>query len=204
MPVMLLSQRFYDLSFHIDYFVLTVICTFSPCVGVVPLMLRYPFGALRMVVLAAGPYMSLLVSSSLAVLSYVFFRTAVFSATGDRSGNLTAPLSPTSIQTSVPLVNSQPRSKKTPFNNAAWTTVLEVSLGALLIWMCFLTLNLSLLGFAVAILLAPVLMRVNWNTPLLRPCLYLPYLVLIVGVFFGMANLLPGLGMPLSAFMFAP
>lgn len=173
-PIYLLSERFSGLGLAADYFVVTAFCTLAPSVGGLWLMQRHPLKGARTIWLAAAPYMSLLVMSSVATISYALFRTAKFTATGERG---------------VYAKDQTARQTKSwlpaQFNEDNVAMALELWIGALLVVMCIATLNVVLLAFALAILLAPVLSRVRWQNMLLRPWLYLPFLALGCGLLLG-------------------
>lgn len=177
-PIFLLSERFFDLGLALDYFVITGFCTLAPTLGGFWLMWHHPWRGLRTIWLAATPYMSLLVMSSVATISYVLFRTAAFTATGDRSAVVQSPQS------------AAKQTSRTRIKEDNVAVLLELGLGAILAVMCIATLNVVLLSFALAILLAPVLGRTSWQRWWLRPLLYLPFLALLGGILVGASTLL--------------
>lgn len=176
-PIFLLSERFFDLGLSLDYFLITGFCTLAPTLGGFWLMMQHPFRGARTIWLAAAPYMSLLVMSSVAIVGYMLFRTATFTATGDRSA------------VTKPAVTATTDRRRLRLKEDDVARFLEFGLGAALAVMCIATLNIVLFSFAVAILLAPVLGKVRWNHWLLRPWLYLPFLALTGGLLLGAITL---------------
>ncbi|GAA5509069.1 glycosyltransferase family 2 protein [Novipirellula caenicola] len=176
-PIFLLSERFFDLGLALDYFVITGFCTLAPTLGGFWLMAQHPVRGVRTIWLAAAPYMSLLVMSSVAIIGYLLFRTATFTATGDRTAGK---------KTAAPAASNRSRFRLKEDDVAL---LLELSLGVVLAVMCIATLNIVLFSFAVAILLAPFLSRVRWNHWLMRPFLYLPFLALLTGLSIGAVTL---------------
>ena len=158
-----------------DRFALTAVGTFAPTLGALVAAWRYPWRGLRMVVLSTGPFLSLLVMATLAVLSYVFVRKAEFHATGGGG------------------------QRNLDWSKAA-TGALEGVLGAALSIMCLLTFNLCLLGFALSLFLSPILQVSSWDSPWLRPLLYVPFGLIVGGLLLGGLELLTSQGLLTTLF----
>jgi cellulose synthase/poly-beta-1,6-N-acetylglucosamine synthase-like glycosyltransferase len=172
-PVLMLKQDFYRL-WSWDFYAITALCTIAPMFGCFSLILRYPFRGLKMLLLSAVPYLSLMVVASAALVSYLLSHKASFLVTGDRWGadpqkwpRDFSPKSPVSVR----------------MGSEDWgTRMVEVILGVILIIMCVLSLNLCLLAFALATFLGPILFKARWESRALRPLLYAPFLLICAGL----------------------
>ncbi len=84
-----------------------------------------------------------------------------------------------------------------------WVTrLIEFIIGAFLTIMCILTLNPTLLAFALAILLGPVLFKVHWDMWLLRPVLYTPSVLICIGFILTGTDVLISQGIFMCVFPF--
>lgn len=180
-PVLLLPESFRVL-WSWDFFLVTVACTFAPVAGCFAVIAQRPFAGLRMFLLSAVPYLSLLLVATFALVSYLTSRRAVFLVTNDRWGTGLTGM-PRDFPAGGPPLERLGAEDRT-------TRVVEVLLGVMLIGMCALTVNLSLLAFALSMVMGPLLLRVRWESRLLRPFLYLPYACIGTGVLLGGLNVL--------------
>lgn len=192
-PVLMLAGGFGDL-WTWGYFVVTGVCTLAPVLGCFSVMARQPLRGTKMFLVSGIPYLSLLVMATATMISYLLSRRAVFLVTGDRWG-----VDPKSFpQGFSPTAGVAERLG--PEDRI--TNVVELVLGAALTIVCVLTFNVSLLAFALALLLGPVLLRVPWDAPLLRPLLFLPFLLIGCGLLLGGANVATAQGVFLPVFFF--
>jgi cellulose synthase/poly-beta-1,6-N-acetylglucosamine synthase-like glycosyltransferase len=192
-PVRLLSDRFSNV-WSGEFFVVTSICTVAPVIGCFSVIARYPRRGMRMFLVSAVPYLSLLVVSAVSIISYALSRQAVFLVTGDRLGVDPKSL-PTGFSPTSPVAER--------LGAEDWIThAIEMVLGITLTVICILTFNVSLLAFAIALALSPVLLRVRWEAPLLRPVLYLPYLLIFAGLLLGLTNGITAEGAAMATFFF--
>jgi hypothetical protein len=144
--------------------------------------------------LSAVPYLSLLVLSAVATLAYLFSRKAVFLVTGDRWG-LSPQNFPQGFSPDFPLVTRLGAEDRT-------TRALEYLVGTILIVACVLSVNLTLLAIALSILFGPLLSSANWESALLRPFLYVPFVLIGAGLLLAGADLLPAQGSFMCLFPF--
>ena len=193
MPVLVPNGHFRSL-WTWDFCVITVVSTFAPVIGSVVLLAKYPLRGIKMLLLSAVPYLSLLVLSAVATLAYLVSRKAVFLVTGDRGG-LNPQNFPQGFSPDSPLATRLGAEDRT-------TRVIEYLLGAVLIVACVLSINLTLLAFALSILLGPLLSRANWESTLLRPFLYVPCALIGAGLVLAGTNLLPAQGSFMCLFPF--
>jgi hypothetical protein len=192
-PVLMLAGGFGDL-WTWEYFVVTGACTLAPVLGCFSVIARQPLRGTKMFLVSGVPYLSLLVMATATIVNYLLSRRAVFLVTGDRWGvdpkSFPEGFSPTSGV--AERLGAEDRS----------TNVIELALGIMLTILCVLTFNVSLMAFALALMLGPVLLRVPWDTPLLRPLLFLPFLLIGCGLLLGGASTATAQGAFMPVFFF--
>jgi hypothetical protein len=140
-------------------------------------MARHPLRGTKMFLVSGIPYLSLLVMATATVISYVVSRRAVFLVTGDRWG-----VDPKSFPQGFSPTSGLAERLGAEDKITRWV---EVALGATFAVLCVMTFNVSLLAFALSLGLGPMLLRVPWDTPLLRPLLFLPFLLIGCGLLLG-------------------
>lgn len=191
--VLALNQNFYDLWSR-DFYATTIICTLAPALGCCALILRHPLRALKLLALSPVPYLSLMVVATEALVSYMATRKAVFLVTADRWG---------SDPGTWPRGFSPKSRLMRRVGSEDWSTkVAEIVVGGILLGMCLVTLNLCLLGFALATLLGPALLRARWESRLLRPFLYMPFFLICTGLALAGTDALLGQGSFMLVFAF--
>jgi cellulose synthase/poly-beta-1,6-N-acetylglucosamine synthase-like glycosyltransferase len=158
-----------------SYFVVTAICTLAPVLGCFSIVARYPRRGTRMFLMSGIPYLSLLVVSTATIVSYAMSGKAVFAVTGDR--------------------------RRRDTDNAVVRFV-EVAIGAAFAAACVLTANVSLMAFALALMFGPVLLHMRWDAPLLRPFLFMPFVLICCGLLLGGTNTAAAQGAAMSVFFF--
>ena len=157
-----------------DFYWATLACTLAPAIGSLSVALANPRSGTKMFLLSAVPYLSLMVVATGAVLAYLLTRRAVFLVTGDTSG-ATKGQWPRGFS---PMSAVRERiGAEDP-----GTQAVETGTGVLLVLMCVATANVAPLGLALGMGLGPVLLRIRWDAPAIRPLLYLPFLLVCAGL----------------------
>lgn len=174
MPTLMLGGGFGGL-WTWGYFLVTAICTLAPVLGCFSIVARYPRRGTKMFLMSGIPYLSLLVMSTATIVSYVISQKAVFVVTGDRT-------------------------KGDP--EARLIRIAEVALGLAFTVVCILTVNVSLMAFALALMFAPILLHVRWDAPLLQPFLFMPFILISYGLLLGGTNTATAQGAAMSVFFF--
>lgn len=169
-----------------EFFVVTTLCTVVPLLGCLDLMRRWPRHAFKLMFLSAVPQMSLAVMQSAAVLSYLWSNHAAFLVTGDRA---LADVPRRLGEHVGGLPDVLPR-REPVLGLAAF----EVVFGVMFAVASFVTMNVSVLAFSFALVLAPVLLRVRWDAPWLRPLLYAPLALIVLGVLLAGVNMVAAQG----------
>jgi cellulose synthase/poly-beta-1,6-N-acetylglucosamine synthase-like glycosyltransferase len=191
---LLLPDRAFGNLWTWDYYLATLLCSIGPILGFVGVIARYPLRGAKMLLVSGVPYLSLLVVVTASLVSYVASRRAVFLVTGDAWGidprQFPEGFSPTA------------RIKERIEAEDSATRVAELAVGTFFCVFCVLTFNLTFLAFAVSLMLGPILLRVQWDTPLLRPVLVLPWLLICCGLFLGGMNVFAAQGAAFSVILF--
>ncbi|HJW93074.1 MAG TPA: glycosyltransferase family 2 protein [Thermoanaerobaculia bacterium] len=192
-PALLLGGGFPEL-WNWPYFAVTALCTLAPVLGCFSVMARYPIRGTKMFLMSGVPYMSLLVMITASIVSYLLSHRAVFLVTGDRWG-------------------VDPRSYPRGFSPAmhiverigaedSITRIAELVLGIAFTALCILTVNVSLMSFGLALVLGPLLSRVRWEAPLIRPLLFMPFVFVCAGLLLGGMNVASAQGVTMSVLFF--
>jgi cellulose synthase/poly-beta-1,6-N-acetylglucosamine synthase-like glycosyltransferase len=191
---LLLPDRFNQL-WTWPYFIVTATCTLAPTLGWLCVIARYPRRGTRLFLVSGIPYLSMLIMATAAIFSYLFSRSAVFLVTGDKWG-----VDPRSFPRGF-----SPKARVAERIGAEdrITTVSEVVMGVTFTVICVLTLNLSLLPFALALMFGPTLLRTRWDGRYLRPLLFLPFILICCGLLLGGSNVAAAQGTAaMGAFFF--
>lgn len=168
-----------------EFFAVTTACTVVPLLGCLDLMRRWPRHSFKLMFLSAAPQMSLAVMQTVAVLSYLWSNHAAFLVTGDRAAQA---VPRGRRQAGAFLAVSSRRSPRLGLG------ALELLFGVTLAVACLLTVNVSVLAFSFAIVLAPVLLRARWEARWLRPLLYAPLALIVLGVVLAGMNMVAAQG----------
>lgn len=193
LPVLIMPAQFRTL-WSWWYFAVTVVCTLAPALGWFCVMARQPRRGIKLFLLSAIPYLSLLVMSAATVISYMLSRQAVFLVTGDRWG-----ADPRSIPQGCSTASP---ARECLSADDRLTLIVELALGVTFTITCIFTLNPILMAYALALLLGPLLLRVSWNSMLLRPLLLSPFILVCCGLLLNGTNLEAVQGMTMSMFYF--
>jgi len=192
-PVLLLGDRFRHL-WSWWYFAVTTACTLAPALGWFCVVAHKPRRGIKLFLLSAIPYLSLLVTSTATVISYLLSRQAVFLVTGDHWG-----IDPKSFPEGYS--SASPVAERIGAEDWA-TCIIELALGIVFTIMCVFTFNLVLLAYAMALMLGPLLLVVSWNSKPLRPFLFMPFILVCLGLVLNGTNVESAQGTTMSSFYF--
>jgi len=188
-PVFVLGTRFRTL-WTWWYAVLTFICTLSPALGWFCVMARNPWRGTKMFLLSGIPYLSLILMSSATIVSYLLSKRAVFFVTGDHLGIDPAGCSSVSMRSSRLL------------DPDSFTHMAEVVMGIVFMVVCIFTFNFTLMAFAISLVFGPLLLRISWTSRVLRPFLFLPYILIGIGLLLDETIVATAQGAMMSGFYF--
>jgi hypothetical protein len=79
--------------------------------------------------------------------------------------------------------------------------IIELSLGLFLAYYYIRTLNLVLFSFSISLVLGYLVLRYGWENRILKPFLYMPLTIIMIGMIFLGMNMIGAQGLFLTIFM---
>jgi hypothetical protein len=179
---------------HWDFYLITVVNMFAPMLGCGGLVRTAPRKLVRLMMLSAIPYLSLMVISSVAVLNYLVTKKAAFLVTADQTDLSSIYISLKghvnwieALDQAHPLVH-----------------FFEFATGIVLSIVCLRTLNIALFSFCLCLIMGPLLVRYGWECSFVRLCRYVPFALILFSMGLLGTNLLGAQGVfwPFLSFHF--
>jgi cellulose synthase/poly-beta-1,6-N-acetylglucosamine synthase-like glycosyltransferase len=166
-PAWVLPSYYYEGFYGWEMLIVTAVCVAAPAWGIVTLVGRFGFRAIRTLLLATLPYGSLPVMGALAIAKYVAGGRAQFLVTADDQSGRHDRLGPAGDV----------------------TRCAELCVGTVLTTMTLICLNVVLFPTALAVLLSPLLHNACWSKRWMRPILYAPLPLVACGFLAWVAEL---------------
>jgi hypothetical protein len=191
---MVLPTRALDPGFSVvqswDFFLITLMTFLAPILCFVIELAGKPKQLFRFLCQSTVMYAALGPMSSLGVLGYLLTGKAVFLVTGDRGrlsgseriGPESAPLMRAWRWLQRAVVGSHP--------DHPLVQGFEVLCGIVFGLACLQLVQVSFLGLALGFVLLPVLHHVPWEHPLVQGAVYLPFVLILIGLIIGGLGLL--------------
>lgn len=184
LPVWRLDAGFAVLN-GVDFYLITVMTLLAPILCFIIDMFRTPRLMFHFLSRSTALYGSLGPLSCLGVLFFLMTGKAIFHVTADRSGQ--AQLQMAGLQPPIPrrvkewwrrlLTASHPDNKV--------IQGFEVLCGIVFGVMCLRMVQVSFFGVAMAFVLLPVMHHISWERPFLRGLIYLPFMLVLLGIVLG-------------------
>ncbi|MFH1702233.1 MAG: glycosyltransferase family 2 protein [Nitrospirota bacterium] len=146
-----------------DFYVITLIGMFAPIFCYLGKLFSHPRQILKLLFKSAVPYISLILVSTCGIMTYLFTKKAVFSATGDK----------TTIES---LSNAKGKSAFWNRLHANHSLIfhLEWLLGLVLVLFSIKTMNFALLTIASCLIISPLIARYGWENRVISSLVSLP------------------------------
>lgn len=198
LPTVAMNSGFGVLN-SVDFFLITCVTLLSPILCFMIAMWRTPIKMFRFLCQSTALYGALGPLSCVGVAFYLATGKAVFHVTADRSSSATAAGDAASgrggnfrVQLRQFLAGSHPDH---------WLVQgFEVLCGVVFGFICLKLFQVSFFGLALAFLFLPILHHVGWDHPVMRRLIYLPFILVLAGLFlggmslFGMQTMMFGFG----------
>lgn len=180
LPILALSEGF-NTIFTWDFFLITVLTFFAPVFCFVISLAHKPLKLFRFLSHSTALYAALGPLSSIGVISFAITRKAIFLVTGDKNqdNSTEEKVSPNWLRREwAELVGKSHPDHKL-------IQGFEIILGFTFIWVCIRLMQVSFLGLCVAFIILPLLHHFRWENPWFRMLIYLPFLLIIMGLLLG-------------------
>ncbi len=191
---LVLPTRALDPGFSVvqswDFFLITLMTFLAPILCFVIELAGKPRQLFRFLCQSTVMYAALGPMSSLGVLGYLLTGKAVFLVTGDRSR---VPGSELSGSERIPIVRAWrwlQRAVVGSHPDHPLVQGFEVLCGIVFGLACLQLVQVSFLGLALGFVLLPVLHHVPWEHPLVQGAVYLPFVLILIGLLIGGLGLL--------------
>lgn len=180
LPILVLDVGFNSI-FTWDFFLITLVTFFAPVLCFLIGLMHKPLKLFRFLSHSTALYAALGPLSSIGVLSFLFTGKAIFLVTGDKNQH--------SEQVKKGVGEKWKQSLKNLFTKShpdhPIIQFTEILIGLLFIWVCIRLAQISFLGLCFAFILLPVLHHIGWENKFIRPLLYLPFLLILIGLTLG-------------------
>ena len=191
LPTLTLDARFNVIN-SMDFFFITLVALVSPVLCFIIDMARTPRKLFRFLAQTTVVYGALGPLSCMGVFFYAITGKAVFHVTADRSAR------PVGERRSL-------RARLVHFAAGShpdhwFVQGFEITCGAVFTIICLKLFQISFLGLSLAFMLLPLLHHVRWDHPLIRKLVFIPLLLVVLGIslgglsVFGMQTLFFGAG----------
>jgi cellulose synthase/poly-beta-1,6-N-acetylglucosamine synthase-like glycosyltransferase len=190
-PMFTVDARFTPIM-TADFYAVALVAIVAPVLCFVLDMWRTPLRLLRFLGQSTAAYGTLGPLSSLGVVLYALTGKAVFHVTADRSGGAAAlrvaGTSGSSAWARLRAGAGKLLAGSHPDHRAVQAFEVAVGIGFALVSLA--TFQVAFLGLSLGFILLPVMHHLRWETPLLRPFVYVPFVFVAAGVALGGLSLL--------------
>ena len=198
LPVMSMDTGFQAI-YDWDFFAITMLAFFAPVLCFIIGLARQPARLFRFLSQSTVLYAALSPLSSIGVLAYMVSGKATFLVTGDNSqqehrlsGGAGGRVQRIKKSWRDFLAKSHP--------DTGIVQGFELFTGLLFGLVCLYTFQISFFGLCLAFVLLPIMHHLGWNNRVLRVLIYLPFVLILLGVFvaslslFGLQSVFFGYG----------
>jgi cellulose synthase/poly-beta-1,6-N-acetylglucosamine synthase-like glycosyltransferase len=169
----------------VDFFVITLLTLLAPILCFIIDLWRRPRQLFFFLCRSTALYGALGPLSCLGVLFYLMTGKAIFHVTADRASWRPAHVHAASI---IPIGTMRDGLKRLMTNSHPdhiFVQGFEIICGVVFGIMCLKMVQVSFFGVAFGFILLPLMHRISWDHPLVRPLVFLPFLLVLAGVVLG-------------------
>ena len=180
MPMVALDPGF-QVMYSWDFYLITLMTFFAPVLSFIVAMANRPLKLFKFLSHSTVLYAALTPLSSIGVLTYFISGKAIFLVTGD--SKQTERRDKKAIQGWRPQMRDgwqQFIGKSHP--DTRIVQALEIATGLLFGIAAVIMFQISFLGLCIAFLMLPALHHVNWDNRFVKKLVYLPFLLILLGV----------------------
>ena len=168
-----------------DFFVITLLTLVAPILCFIIDLWKRPRQLFLFLCRSTALYGALGPLSCLGVLFYLVTGKAIFHVTADRSGWRPAHVHAQSIIPVASLREGMRRLLTNSHPDHMFVQGFEIICGIVFGIMCIYMVQVSFFGVAFGFILLPLMHRVSWDHPLVRPLVFIPFLLVMTGVLLG-------------------
>ncbi|MFK7925410.1 MAG: glycosyltransferase family 2 protein [Bacteroidia bacterium] len=185
LPIIALDKGF-EVIFTPDFYIMTMLTFFAPVVCFIVGLAHKPLKLFKFLSHSTALYAALGPLSAIGVVGYLFTGKAVFLVTGDKKQASTA-LQATRNRISFGNQLKQHfreivgRTHPDYYSIQAYELIIGIGFAIL----CFYLFQISFFGLCLAFILLPIMHYLGWENKLIRVLVYLPFLLIILGVTLG-------------------
>jgi hypothetical protein len=180
LPVMVLDDQFGTI-YSADFFVITMLTFFAPVLCFILAMAHKPRKLFRFLSHSTALYAALGPLSSIGVITYMISGKAIFLVTGDtkqkehnpKSGSLGF-LGRLRTEWQKFITKSHP--------DTFLVQGFEILTGIIFAVVCVYMFQVSFFGLCLAFVLLPVMHYLGWNHKVVKPLIYVPFVLILIGV----------------------
>jgi cellulose synthase/poly-beta-1,6-N-acetylglucosamine synthase-like glycosyltransferase len=185
-PFLALNEKF-ALIFTPDFFLITLMTFFAPILCFVIELIPRPLQLVKFLSHSTAVYAALSPLSVLGVLSYVITGKATFLVTGDNSQKDEESKSTSDRASRLKHLFKGTLLKSHPDN--ILVQGFEILVGITFAVFCIFLLQISFFGLCFAFILFPLMHRLSWENPAIQKFVYLPFIIILLGVVVGSLSL---------------
>jgi cellulose synthase/poly-beta-1,6-N-acetylglucosamine synthase-like glycosyltransferase len=190
LPIITLDEGF-SVIYSVDFFLITMMTFFAPVLCFILELANRPRTLFKFLCQSTALYAALSPLSSVGVLSYLATGKAIFLVTGDKQESASgAPVNGASTEDSVQKVGLWARTKANyrdllvkSHPDQRFVQGIEILTGIGFAIASIIMMQISFLGLCFAFILLPILHHTGWTKKYVKPLIYVPFLLILVGVF---------------------
>ncbi|MEZ4920704.1 MAG: glycosyltransferase family 2 protein [Saprospiraceae bacterium] len=201
LPILSLNSGF-EVIYDYDFYAITLLTFFAPVLSFILALAHKPLKLFKFLSHSTALYAALSPLSSIGVLTYMISRKAIFLVTGDteqkENSITTEGRNSASFFAKAKAQWQHFVSKSHP--DTRFIQGFEIAAGVLFAVLSLVMFQISFLGLSLAFILLPLLHHFKWNAPLVRVAVYIPFVLIMLGVvlsglsLFGMNSVFFGYG----------
>ena len=174
----------------VDFFAVTLLTLLAPILCFIIDLRRRPRQLFLFLCRSTALYGALGPLSCLGVLFYLLTGKAIFHVTADRAGESGAAWRPANVHAAsiIPIGSLRGGLKRLMTNSHPdhlFVQGFEIACGVVFGIMCLKMVQVSFFGVAFGFILLPLMHRVSWDHPFVRPLVFIPFLLVMAGVLLG-------------------
>jgi hypothetical protein len=165
-----------------DFYLITLLTFFAPVLSFIVAMANQPLKLFRFLSHSTALYAALTPLSSIGVLAYMISGKAIFLVTGDQKQTEHSVAPPQLAGVAGAWRNSWTNFLTKSHPDTRLVQGFEVFTGLLFGLAALYMFQISFMGLCLAFLMLPVMHHLSWENKWLRKLVYLPFLLIMIGV----------------------
>jgi cellulose synthase/poly-beta-1,6-N-acetylglucosamine synthase-like glycosyltransferase len=174
----------------LDFYIITLLTFVSPVLCFIIALANKPLKLFKFLAHSTALYAALSPLSSIGVIGYFFTGKATFLVTGEKKVAPSTGIVLTSQVAPVPFRKSILNFLSKSHPDEKGIQIFEIFTGLIFGCISIFMFQLSFLGLCIAFVLLPLMHRVGWENKIVRVAVYVPFVLILLGLFLATISLL--------------